>query len=44
MSSRITRLLGKGKKSDNIDPPQQSPKKKKLSKGVGSQSGHGGSS
>ncbi|PNY05188.1 hypothetical protein L195_g001631 [Trifolium pratense] len=44
MSSRITRLLGKGKKSDNTDPPQQPPKKKKLSKGVGSQSGHGGSS
>ncbi|MCI83834.1 hypothetical protein A2U01_0105110, partial [Trifolium medium] len=29
---------------DNTDPPEQPPKKKKLSKGVGSKSGHEGSS
>ncbi|MCI54531.1 hypothetical protein A2U01_0075781, partial [Trifolium medium] len=43
MSSRVTRFLGKGKKSYNTDP-QQPPKKKKLTKGVGSKSGPGGSS
>ncbi|MCI34779.1 hypothetical protein A2U01_0056000, partial [Trifolium medium] len=39
MSSRVTRFLGKGKKSDNTAPQQQQPpKKKKLTKGVGSKS------
>ncbi|MCI30475.1 hypothetical protein A2U01_0051684, partial [Trifolium medium] len=46
MSSRVTRFLGKGKKSDNTPPQQQQQpqKKKKLVKGVGSRSGPGDSS
>ncbi|MCI66519.1 hypothetical protein A2U01_0087777, partial [Trifolium medium] len=45
MSSMVTRFLGKGKKSDNTAPQQQQPPtKKKLTKGVGSKSGPGGSS